>query len=123
MSVYVDPPIWRFRNMLMCHMTADTHNELVAMADAIGVSRKWIQYPGTWREHFDICKSKRELAIRHGAIELTTRESAERIAARRAAQTPSEHTARARPDGNHVNVPVGGGLAARAADRHTAHKE
>ena len=53
-------------------MYADTHEELVAMADAIGVARRWIQYPGhSVREHFDIAMSKRALAVQHGAIETT----------------------------------------------------
>lgn len=85
MSVYVDAPIWTYGRMKMCHMTADTHDELVAMADKIGVQRKWIQYRGTWKEHFDICKAKRALAIQHGAVELDRRQAALRIAARRAA--------------------------------------
>jgi hypothetical protein len=72
--VYVDESIHPFGRMMMCHMTADTHAELVAMARAIGVQVKWIQYEGTWKEHFDICKSKRALAVRHGAKEETCRE-------------------------------------------------
>ena len=31
--VYVDNPIWPYRGMLMCHMIADTPEELHAMAD------------------------------------------------------------------------------------------
>ncbi len=42
------------------------------MADKIGVDRKWIQRPGQLGEHFDICKSKRALAIANGAQEVTT---------------------------------------------------
>lgn len=88
MAVYVDMPIWTFGRMKMCHMTADTHGELVAMADRIGVARKWIQYAGTWKEHFDICKSKRALAVRFGAVELNTLEqAAEHIRRRRTAGT------------------------------------
>ena len=68
MAVYVGAAEWPFGRMLMAHMTADSSSELVAMADKIGVARKWIQCEGTYREHFDICKSKRELAISHGAI-------------------------------------------------------
>lgn len=83
MSVYVDPAVWSFGRMVMCHMTADTTEELLAMADRIGVKRKWIQYPGTWKQHFDICRSKRALALRYGAIDLTTREAADRIRDRR----------------------------------------
>ena len=60
-----------FGRMVMCHMMADTTEELLEMADKIGVDRKWLQSPGTKREHFDICKSKRALAIQHGAKEVT----------------------------------------------------
>lgn len=60
-----------FGRMVMCHMMADTTEELLEMADRIGVDRKWLQNPGTKREHFDICKSKRALAIQHGAQEVT----------------------------------------------------
>lgn len=74
MPVYVDDMRAPFREMLMCHMIADTSDELVAMADRIGVKRKWIQYPGTPKEHFDICWSKRKLAVKAGAIEVTMRE-------------------------------------------------
>lgn len=65
--VYVDDMEAKFSYMVMCHMVADTTEELLAMADRIGVQRKWLQKPGTPHEHFDICKSKRALAIRHGA--------------------------------------------------------
>ncbi len=68
MSVYVDDMEAPFGRMVMCHMTADTTAELHRMADAIGVSRRWAQYPGTRREHYDICLSKRKLAIRLGAV-------------------------------------------------------
>lgn len=89
MSVYVDVPMWKFkhggRRMIMCHMTADSHDELIAMADKIGVQRKWIQYRGTWKEHFDVCKTKRALAVKYGAIELDKHQAAEHIARRHAA--------------------------------------
>jgi hypothetical protein len=74
MAVYVDDMKAPYRGMVMCHMSADTHEELVAMADRIGVARRWIQYPGTFREHFDICASKRKLAVMNGAEEVTTKE-------------------------------------------------
>ena len=54
--------------MKMCHMLADSEDELHAMAAAIGINRKWFQnerYP-----HYDICKSKRVLAIQNGAVEI-----------------------------------------------------
>jgi len=69
-SVYVDAPIWGFGRMKMCHMIADTPDELHAMADLIGVERRWFQQPpkaSFW--HYDIAKSKRTLAVAAGAIE------------------------------------------------------
>lgn len=72
MAVYVDDMQAAFGRMKMCHMFADSHEELVAMADTIGVARRWIQYPGhPVKEHFDICLSKRALAVRAGAQEVT----------------------------------------------------
>lgn len=71
--VYVDDMQAPFGRMIMCHMYADTSDELHAMADAIGVARKWCQHPGTWKEHYDIAKSKRAIAVAHGAIETTWR--------------------------------------------------
>jgi len=70
MAVYIDNAFLPFRRMVMCHMIADTTEELLVMADKIGVQRKWIQDAGTYQEHFDICKEKRELAIKAGAIEV-----------------------------------------------------
>lgn len=74
--VYVDDMSANFGRMKMCHMIADTTEELVAMADKIGVARRWLQKPGSHQEHFDICKSKRVLAIQNGAQAITLRELA-----------------------------------------------
>ncbi len=79
MPVYVDSFNAPFGRMVMCHMMADSTEELLAMADAIGVKRKWIQYPGTWKEHFDICRSKRALAVQRGAIEMDAVRLVERL--------------------------------------------
>lgn len=77
MGVYVDSIDLPYRGMTMCHMVADTTEELLAMVDKIGVAKKWIQYPGTVHEHFDICKSKKLLALKHGAQQVTLRQMAE----------------------------------------------
>ena len=72
MSVYVDDMRAPFGRMVMCHMFADSADELLA---TIGVARKWIQHAGDGdREHFDIALSKRALAVKNGAIEMTWRE-------------------------------------------------
>jgi hypothetical protein len=52
-------------------MLADTQSELLTMARAIGVNERWLQYPGTPKEHFDIASSKRLLALRLGAVEVS----------------------------------------------------
>lgn len=86
MSVYVDNmhevPLGQFGRMKMSHMIADTTEELLAMADKIGVARRWLQKPGEPGEHFDIAKSKRALAIEHGAIEITMREFVQKVRAK-----------------------------------------
>jgi hypothetical protein len=68
--VYVDDMEAKYRGMTMCHMVADTHSELMAMANLIGMRLRWLQKAGTYKEHFDICKSKRALAVMHGAVEI-----------------------------------------------------
>ncbi|MBV9870473.1 MAG: DUF4031 domain-containing protein [Frankiaceae bacterium] len=87
MSVYVDDMRAPLGRMVMCHMMADTTAELLAMADRIGVQRKWLQHPGTPKEHFDISLGKRALATRAGAIEVTRRQAADLLTLR-LAMTP-----------------------------------
>ena len=77
---YVDDMKAPFGRMLMCHMKADSTSELIAMADKIGVARKWIQKRGDpRREHFDICLSKRAIAVQRGAREISQLELARLI--------------------------------------------
>lgn len=85
MAVYVDDMKARFSRMIMCHMTADSDGELHAMADRIGVARKWHQRAGTPYSHYDICLSKRAEAVKAGAVEITQREAALKILSRRGA--------------------------------------
>ena len=70
MAVYVDDMAAAYGRMVMFHMVADTDQELHAMADKIGVARRWHQKAGTPHSHYDICKSKRALAVAHGAMEV-----------------------------------------------------
>jgi hypothetical protein len=56
--------------MQMCHMVADTTEELLSMAVKIGLAQRWLQKPGTPREHFDVCLSMRTKAVQLGAIEV-----------------------------------------------------
>jgi hypothetical protein len=73
MTVYVDDAAHSFGRMIMCHMVAPDVEELHAMADRIGVSRRWFQDPRTMNvsaPHYDIAKSKRALAVAAGAVEI-----------------------------------------------------
>lgn len=69
MTTYVDDVRHRFGNMIMCHLWADSLEELLAMVDKIGVQRKWLQKPpkASW-VHFDIALSKKKLALANGAV-------------------------------------------------------
>jgi hypothetical protein len=87
MAVYVDDMQAGYGRMVMCHMLADTDDELHTMADRIGVARRWHQKNGTPHSHYDICKAKRALAVEFGAIEIGRREIAEIIQRKRAEQS------------------------------------
>lgn len=83
MAVYVDnmytTSLGNYKGMKMSHMMADTNQELLEMAEKIKVNKKWIQYQGTGKEHFDICLSKRQLAVENGAIEVEMRKLARAV--------------------------------------------
>lgn len=87
MTVYVDDayiqatvPNGRARHTSRwCHLTADTTEELVAFARRIGLRPTWIQYPGTWKEHFDVSEPKRRAAVAAGAVEVSAREQTIRM--------------------------------------------
>lgn len=72
MAVYVDKATNAFRHMKMSHMLADSENELHQMAAAVGLRREWFQNHGT--PHYDLCQSKKQLALAAGAIEVGRRE-------------------------------------------------
>jgi hypothetical protein len=68
MSVYVDRARNPYGRMLMSHLLADSLEELHAMADTIGVKRRWFQPKST--PHYDICQEKKQLALAAGALEI-----------------------------------------------------
>lgn len=74
MSVYVDTARHPFRGYIMCHMIADTLDELHQMADQIGMERRWFQAPPkASHPHYDIPESKRAKALALGAHEVCQR--------------------------------------------------
>jgi len=85
MAVYVDDMRAPYGRMVMCHMLADTDQELHAMAARIGVARRWHQKAGTPHSHYDICLTKRAKAVAAGAMEIGRPEVAALIQRKRAA--------------------------------------
>ena len=98
MGVYVDDPVHPLGRMKMCHMLADTTEELLAMAEKIGVNAKWIQNAGTSREHFDIAKGKRVLAIAYGATPITQQELGQMLKKRKEARAAAMREKHGRRD-------------------------
>lgn len=86
MTVYVDDVRHRYGQMIMCHMWADSLDELLQMADRIGMNWRWLQQPpkASW-VHFDVSLALKAKAIAEGAV-LTDRYG------------PVEHVARLRGD-------------------------
>lgn len=95
MTVYVDDKRAKFGRLILCHMIADTDDELHAMAARIGVARKWHQTPGP-KSHYDIALSKKALAIEFGAVPITMRQCGMMCANRTALGTLGEPQTAAR---------------------------
>jgi Protein of unknown function (DUF4031) len=83
MSVYVDDGfvegdwgLWTGGG----HMQSDTLEELHAMADQLGLRRSSFQSKPNrpWHDHYDLTRSKRDQAIRLGAVSITWREAGTR---------------------------------------------
>lgn len=70
--VYVDAPRYRLGRMVMCHMTADSLDELHAMAMRLGI-RRWFQ-DKDGAPHYDLCKENRLRAMAAGAVAVSRRE-------------------------------------------------
>lgn len=56
----------------MSHMAADSLEELHEMAKSIGLREEWFQNGPL--PHYDLCQSKKRLAIRQGAVRVSTKE-------------------------------------------------
>ncbi len=94
MPVYIDHAYLPFGRMKMCHMIADTLEELHQMALAIGMKIDWFQ--PTSFPHYDVCKKRRSKALELGAIEVTRKELAlhmRRLRKRKESVEPEKHMA------------------------------
>ncbi len=80
-----------------CHMVSDVSGEeLEAFARQLGLKPSWSQRrPKASSHHYDLVPSKRALALRYGAVEVTSRELAARnydgLARRRASDGAARH--------------------------------
>lgn len=72
MAVYVDDYRGSFsrghRAMVMCHMLADSLDELHAFAARLGLKREWFQPRSA--PHYDLSLTKRAEALQLGAVNL-----------------------------------------------------
>jgi hypothetical protein len=86
-AVYVDEPMWEWRGRRWCHLTADATVELHEFAARLGLRRGWFQSKPErpWHDHYDLPHEYRDVALRLGAVALTTREMGARQARRRRA--------------------------------------
>lgn len=75
-------------NTRWCHLTADTREELHVLAGRVGLRRAWFQ-DHEIRWHYDATPGVRVRAIKAGALEITYRELAGIMTARRAALAPA----------------------------------
>lgn len=75
MAVYVDSANLKYRNMVMCHMIADTLPELHDMAKKIGMKKEWFQKDASF-PHYDVPLFRKKKALELGAIEVNRREIA-----------------------------------------------
>jgi hypothetical protein len=72
-TVYVDAERNPFGRMVMCHMFADTADELHAMAAAIGMKREWYQHAASF-PHYDVSLARKARAVALGARLVDRRE-------------------------------------------------
>ena len=72
MTIYVDDARNLYGRMVTSHMMSDSLDDLHEMADVVGLRRKWFQDGRL--PHYDLCQSKKQLAINYGAVEVPTKE-------------------------------------------------
>ena len=92
MTIYVDHARIPYRGMIMSHLLADTSQELEETRRSLGLPNGCIQYLGTSKEHLDISETKRTLAIRMGARQISSKDLVNIIRARRQAEQQSQES-------------------------------
>ena len=73
MSAYVDPLIdYGWRLGASCHLYADSVEELHQFAQGLMMKRSWFQVSKSGIPHYDLVASRRRMAVRQGAVEITS---------------------------------------------------
>ncbi|MFB9264753.1 DUF4031 domain-containing protein [Bradyrhizobium erythrophlei] len=81
MTIHVDDKRHPFTGTFTGHMWADSLDALLAMADCVGVARKWAQKVSkSFWMHFDIARSKRKFAVAAGTVETDRYDTLEHLA-------------------------------------------
>ena len=69
-TILVDEAVWPHRGRRWCHYVSDTSlDELQAFARRLDLPRRGFQ-----GDHYDICLTKRSIAVSAGALEVTYRQ-------------------------------------------------
>ena len=71
MSVYIDTLMNPYKGKKVCHMIADTEDELISMILTVGGKMENQLDAGTADSRFDVNERQRELALENGAIEIS----------------------------------------------------
>jgi hypothetical protein len=71
----------------------DDLDELHALAVSIGLKREWFQSPPEHYPHYDVTETKRQQAIRAGAVAITWYEAGELLTGRRPVPAPPQPSA------------------------------
>lgn len=86
MSVYVDTARNKYHRMVMCHLMADSLEELHAFAAQLGMKREWYQPVST--PHYDLSLARRAMALKLGAVEIDNKKVVELIQKYRMERVP-----------------------------------
>ena len=62
MAVYIDKANIKYKRMIMCHMIADSYEELHYMAKKIGMKSAWFQNNASF-PHYDVCLMRKKKAL------------------------------------------------------------
>ena len=70
MTVYIDPPVWPGHGRMWSHLVSDSsYGELHDFAAAIDCPRRAFD-----RDHYDLPAERYAVAVRHGAVEVGSKE-------------------------------------------------